>query len=97
MEFSVLATFTGSHKTESFYDTGPSDVRRAWFEATGERTDWTDPGDSEYSYLADEGSPDDEWAHSLQDCQVSVESDHVAELSHGHKQWKAPALRRPYA
>lgn len=68
MKFSVVASFTGSHKVESHWDLGPSDVRRAWKEATGERTEWTEPGDSEYSYL-DEG--DSEFWASIQDCQVS--------------------------
>ena len=76
MEFSVVAHFSGIPGEYSPCDTSYDDALRA-SQASGLSVDETEPGDSEYAYLATEcGEPDPDswwgkWKERVQDCTVS--------------------------
>ena len=85
MKFSVVAQFTGvmPEHDDNYYpcDTTLNDCLHAARAAGLDVDEPSEPGDSEYSYLAEEGSGND-WFEKLQDCQASgiIERDKFTEF-----------------
>lgn len=73
MHFSVVATVSGIPDRCHAYDLCYNDCKRA-FEASGLAMDETEPGDSAYSYLAEEDGTSEfwqEWGEKVQDLTAS--------------------------
>ena len=71
MRFAIQATFTGAPIGGLSPEISIDDIDRDLGGIEGLSMDSTEPGDSEYGYLAEEGSPSADWFAQMHDTTVS--------------------------